>query len=460
MWPFKKKEGEEEPEEALEEEIEEAPKEEAAVSPTDIENFTQMAAEVEKLKAKGEASEQFRKVDAERFARINEQIGELRNMLIENQRELQKVTVEATKASDLVKTVQPEQLMREVKREDMKIEEVKAKLETYETFSKSVLDRLSELKKVVDAFRGVESVINLSKEIKDDIVEIKKMRAMVEGNADKVSNMFTDFQKQYTDFLNYKKMIKDLQKSFDDVKKDFEMVIVKSKEAPTHAEFESFKEETNKKLLSALDNLNSFKLRLAELTDVEKNIAELKQNDAQISDAVRSLQSKASSSDNAINAVNAKVLKTEKDIEAAKEFKINAGSRILSMSKTLNIINEKMKTFSTMASLKQLSVDLNNKVISALKEVNNLKLEVGQVEEDIKRYSREEVAKIKTDIDKIMNEYLKAFENFAKEQIVYDKKLKEHSAKFEKTVKEVKDKMASLEFTQDRLVGELTQPKQ
>ena len=116
----KKKEpepGEEEPDEEQPEEEKEEPEE------PKNENISlgQLKADLDKLSAKFTSFYELQKSNTERFTTINEQVGELRTMMIQRDKDAQSLEARATQAIDLVGTVQPDKLMIELQKEDGKI---------------------------------------------------------------------------------------------------------------------------------------------------------------------------------------------------------------------------------------------------------------------------------------------------------------------------------------------------
>jgi hypothetical protein len=77
-----------------------------------------LSADIIKLKAEFDQFSELRKVINERFTRINEQIGELRGMIMDANRSMQDMEVKTVKAVDLVEAVHPDKLMAEVRKQD------------------------------------------------------------------------------------------------------------------------------------------------------------------------------------------------------------------------------------------------------------------------------------------------------------------------------------------------------
>lgn len=198
-WPFKKKE-------EVEEEIEEEEERPIYEDEKERGRFSKVAADVEKIKALISSLEEKRKVDGEKFSRINEQIGELRSSSVEREKQIKEMEVAAMKSIDMVKEVQPEKLMNEVKKEDTKINKLESHMERYEDNLSQVIQELKEIRSKMELFKGYEELLKLNEETKEELRNIKKMEITMDIHTNKVERLFIDFQKKYSEFENFKKI--------------------------------------------------------------------------------------------------------------------------------------------------------------------------------------------------------------------------------------------------------------
>ncbi|MCW8966572.1 MAG: hypothetical protein OQK82_07800 [Candidatus Pacearchaeota archaeon] len=156
-----------------------------------------VAADLEKIKASVEAFTEVRKSFTEKFGRISEQIGELRSMILERDKSIQEIELKAIKAYDLVATVQPEKIMTEMQKQGAKIDALKANLEGNESIMDRVMDELKEAKRKIEFFRGVEEIVKLSEETKQELIEIKKVESRININTDKVETIYAELRKKF-----------------------------------------------------------------------------------------------------------------------------------------------------------------------------------------------------------------------------------------------------------------------
>jgi len=184
-------------------------------------------AEIVKIKATLDSLSEIRRATQENFTRITEQIGELRGMILDTNKSLQEIEVKVVKAVDMVESVQPDKLMIEVKRQDAKIEGLTAKIETNRSLANSIVEDMKELRRKVEAFRGIEEVIKLNEDVKKELREIEKTKAIVERHSDKAETLFVEIQKKVADFDDMNAKLKDLDKSFGRIVQDFDVLKIK-----------------------------------------------------------------------------------------------------------------------------------------------------------------------------------------------------------------------------------------
>jgi len=220
MFGKKKKEADEE--DTLEE-PEEQP-EEPAPSAGDVASLGHILADVEKLKAQFSTFYELNKAVTERFSRVNEQIGELRTMILDRDKGSRMLEAKATQAIDMVETVQPDKLMIGVRKQDAKIEALHANLESNEIILKNAMSELKDMRNKMQVFSGMEQVVKMSEEIKGELMEIRKTSSTITRHGDKVETIFSEMQKRFTGFEKYADNLKDIDKNIKDLTSDFDSV--------------------------------------------------------------------------------------------------------------------------------------------------------------------------------------------------------------------------------------------
>jgi cell fate (sporulation/competence/biofilm development) regulator YmcA (YheA/YmcA/DUF963 family) len=88
-------------------------------------------------------------------------------------------------------------------------------------------DLMEELKKIrqqMNFYKGIEQVIKLNEEVKGEILEIKKVEAVIERHADKSESIFLDLEKKYAEFDKFQRTIDEVEKTFHAMQGDFDNI--------------------------------------------------------------------------------------------------------------------------------------------------------------------------------------------------------------------------------------------
>lgn len=192
-----------------------------------------MSADIERLKAQVESFGELRKANSERFMRVGEQIGELRTMIINNEKKMTDLEVKATRAYDLVEEVQPENLKADVAKVDIKVETLKERLKEFQALVTNLIEEVKSINNSIKLFRGSEGLLKLNEEIKKELIIIQKTKSVVETHSDKVEQIFMDVEKNYVKFQTLKASIEDVANAVKDMNKDFNNLRVEIQKKPT-----------------------------------------------------------------------------------------------------------------------------------------------------------------------------------------------------------------------------------
>ena len=240
----------------------------SGMSLVDNPEIIKLRTEIEKLKASGEAFKEVRNSFSERFTQTSEQIGELRSMILEQSRALQEVELKAVKSADMVASVQPEKLMTEVQKQEVKIEALKANLEGNESIMSKVMEEISETRKKIEFFRGIEEIIKLSEEVKTELIEIKKVEGKINIQTDKVQTIYAEMRGRLQDLDAFKAENQDAKASIEQNTKDVEFVKNKISNLAEKAELD--------KLIAKVQSYINSLSELQKRTSFSKDIDQLK----------------------------------------------------------------------------------------------------------------------------------------------------------------------------------------
>jgi DNA repair exonuclease SbcCD ATPase subunit len=233
IFKSKKKEGEEEEQiiesedtEDSEDKEKENSKEKENTS-SEAPNLLKLSTEVDRLKAGQEAFQELRKSFTERFTRLSEQIGELRSMILDRDRTFQVLELKSVKAIDLVESIKPDKFMMDLERQNVKIEALKANLEGNEAILDQVMEELKEMRRKMSFFRGVEEIINLSEEIKKELIGIKKVEGTINIQTDKVQTIYSEMRKKIQDLDTFNSQLQESKVNTEQNSKDIDYLKTK-----------------------------------------------------------------------------------------------------------------------------------------------------------------------------------------------------------------------------------------
>ncbi len=191
-------------------------------------------------------------------------------MLLERDRANQKLEAKATQAVDLVQSVQPDKLMVDMRKTDTKVEALRATIESNETVMQNIVSELKEMRNRLNTFKGMEQVVKLSEDTKQELMTIKQVSATVERHADKVETMFSEVNKSFGDFKRFQGVTEGLDKDFKQVSNEFESMKAK---VPSFA--------SKKEVETLLGKFSDFEKKAGNVLDImNKRFTEMeKEND-------------------------------------------------------------------------------------------------------------------------------------------------------------------------------------
>ncbi len=210
--------------------------------------------ELTKIYAQLESFSEIRKANAERFSRLSEQLGEVRGMIVDTNKAMSKIEVAATKAVDLVESVHPEKLMIEVRKQDGKVEALRANIESNEAIMKDLMGEVKKIREQMNFYKGIEQVAELNDEVKGELANIKKMEAVIERHADKVETIFVEVEKKFSQFDKFDSVVKDLETSVKKLTSDFDKFRLKLDQ-----------KEDKKEFVTLVDKFNDFEKHTTNL---------------------------------------------------------------------------------------------------------------------------------------------------------------------------------------------------
>jgi chromosome segregation ATPase len=221
------------------------------VAPTQVSSSAsadviKLSTELDRVKASVESFGEVRKGLTERITGLNEQIGELRAMILDRDRTIQAIELKAVKAADLVESVHPDKLMIELQKEDAKFEALKANLEGNEAIMNRMMEEIKEMRKKLEFFRGVEEIVKLSEEIKKELIDIKKVEASIHIDTDKVQTVYAEIRKKFQEIDLFSDNLKEIKIMLNQDTKDIETLKTKVFGLVTKDELDKLVQKVNR----------------------------------------------------------------------------------------------------------------------------------------------------------------------------------------------------------------------
>jgi len=181
---------------------------------------------VEKLTGKIDMLDSLIKGVNERLSVVGEQLGEVRNMNVDNEKSIIESTQDSSKAVDIVKEVKPEELRVAYQKMDLKVQTLNEKLEANREFNTTLMTELKDLKGKAGLFVGSEGVLKLNEDVKKDLIEVQKMASKVRLNADKSEQIFMEVRKGFAESQKLNKIFTNLDTNYGNLREQIEKLKV------------------------------------------------------------------------------------------------------------------------------------------------------------------------------------------------------------------------------------------
>jgi chromosome segregation ATPase len=295
-----------------------------------------LSSRMEKLEMEIQAFNDLKSMYDQRFLQITEKIGELRSNLIEKERKINEISSESEKASDIVKTVKPEQLYSEVKKEGTKIDAITTRIEA----DKSIVDKmkadLGELREDVFKFRGLEEAVELSKDLLKKITEINKIRSVIEIDSSRVAKMFLEMEKNFAEIENFKEMVKQISDAQTEVSKQMNDIAILKNTFARKGDLKKFYDLVDEKLalvkeISSVDS-NTLKKFVGTMGEITRNFDEMKKKVDDKDSVSRSLAD-----------LGKKITSIEKHISGIESKNQEDSMHMESLKLSLSVLEERLR---------------------------------------------------------------------------------------------------------------------
>lgn len=153
-----------------------------------------LADRVERLSAQMEAFGKLRESLDMRISMLNERIGELRAMVLRTEKDMLEIRAKTERAVGIIEELDPSKIMGEIRRMQARVETLAARIDATDAKLDAVSGELREIRREMGKFRGVESVLALSDEVRADLTQIEKIAADVRRQGDRVMAIFAELR--------------------------------------------------------------------------------------------------------------------------------------------------------------------------------------------------------------------------------------------------------------------------
>lgn len=180
--------------------------------------------DVEKIKGRLESLNEIVKGFNERISVVNQQIGELRSMNINNEKSVSKLSADSARAIDIVGEVKPEKLRFDFQKVEIKVDELSQKLESNQQFLDTIMNEVKDLRRKSGLFIGTDALLRLNEDVKKDLIAAQQVASKTRMHADKTEQMFIDMNKVSMENRKLLESVSNLDVNYSGVKKEIEKI--------------------------------------------------------------------------------------------------------------------------------------------------------------------------------------------------------------------------------------------
>lgn len=233
-------------------------------------------AEIERLAAKIEALNEAREAFNERYSNMSEKIGELRSMIISNERGAEELKVAAEKAVDIIKETNPLELLKEVKKTEAKYEILQSGIEANKASLDKSNDEIKTLRDTVAQFRGLEAIQKMKEEMKKEIVAFRKIEANIERHSDKAEGMFVELSDRFREISDMNQQVNTLSEVIKEFRKELNSINTKLKWTLKKGEIEEWQSKIEKRFEEVDYLKNGFEKQEEMISNISSQVKEFK----------------------------------------------------------------------------------------------------------------------------------------------------------------------------------------
>ena len=162
---------------------------------------------LEKVDGKIDIIDRFRNDFTERTTQLAEEIGELRSMIMERERALDKITAEFEMVKDAVSDIRPQKIKKELDKREVETMEDRAKIEKIEVMVKTLSEENKNFREKMEKIKSFENLVELSYELDRKISEMKEIKTYADMMASKVESIFSELNEKVSQLESQREKI-------------------------------------------------------------------------------------------------------------------------------------------------------------------------------------------------------------------------------------------------------------
>jgi DNA repair exonuclease SbcCD ATPase subunit len=251
-------------------------------------------------------------------------------MIVDRDKEIHEIELKSTKAADLVAEVQPENIAKDVKKFDIRVEALKSGQESLENINERIISELKEVRNSIRAFKGVEEIQKITKELTDDQIVMRKIEGKVEQHAEKTESIYVELSKKFEDYKRLKELAESISQGFKGIESEFNEF---KKKYQNIASKEEELGKIDQRLSDVGKSIEDVKYMHTQLEQTDSSILDLAKKTAHMEQQIKSLM-------NRIDIVQEENINIRKNVE--KNFKED-NKRTKKLEKLAEMLSLKQK---------------------------------------------------------------------------------------------------------------------
>jgi len=234
--------------------------------------------EFERLSARVESVVEWLHQFSERFAYINESIGEVRAATLATEKKLSQAMMEADKVIDIVHEVKPDELRIAYQKMELKLSAVSEKIDANKQLMLDTVGEVNDIRQKSEVFVGTEALIKMNQDTKKDAVNAKKLASRMKMQADKVQEIFADVNKSFSETQKSMQEAEDIRENFEIMKKDIEKLRLDQKKVVSRDDLAKIQRSVIK-TLSDMKNTKQGYERMNQVSEMALSFAQQNKDD-------------------------------------------------------------------------------------------------------------------------------------------------------------------------------------